>query len=186
MDTIRSNVSRLASGRELVVEGEKIAPPKDLLEDVAKSEAELEVAPELKAVAKQRDGFGIEIVDVRIMRTDLPKETSDPIYNRMRSDRQKVAEKFRAEGQKESQIITSEADRERTVILAEAERKSSVIRGGGDAIATKIMASAFGQDPEFFEFYRSMQAYKKALKKEDTTIILSPDNNFLKFIEQGR
>jgi membrane protease subunit HflC len=186
MDTIRSNVSRLASGRELVVEGEKIAPPKDLLEDVAKSEAELEVAPELKAVAKQRDGFGIEIVDVRIMRTDLPKETSDPIYNRMRSDRQKVAEKFRAEGQKESQIITSEADRERTVILAEAERKSSVIRGEGDAIATKIMASAFGQDPEFFEFYRSMQAYKKALKKEDTTIILSPDNNFLKFIEQGR
>jgi membrane protease subunit HflC len=186
MDTIRSNVSRLASGRELVVEGEKIAPPKDLLEDVAKSEAELEVAPELKAVAKQRDGFGIEIVDVRIMRTDLPKETSDPIYNRMRSDRQKVAEKFRAEGQKESQIITSEADRERTVILAEAERKSSVIRGEGDAIATKIMASAFGQDPEFFEFYRSMQAYKKSLKKEDTTIILSPDNNFLKFIEQGR
>ena len=186
MDTIRSNVSRLASGRELVVEGQKIAPPKDLLEDVAKSEAELEVAPELKAVAKQRDGFGIEIVDVRIMRTDLPKETSDPIYNRMRSDRQKVAEKFRAEGQKESQIITSEADRERTVILAEAERKSSVIRGEGDAIATKIMASAFGQDPEFFEFYRSMQAYKKALKKEDTTIILSPDNNFLKFIEQGR
>jgi modulator of FtsH protease HflC len=186
MDAIRSNVSRLASGRELVVEGEKIAPPKDLLEDVAKSEAELEVAPELKAVAKQRDGFGIEIVDVRIMRTDLPKETSDPIYNRMRSDRQKVAEKFRAEGQKESQIITSEADRERTVILAEAERKSSVIRGEGDAIATKIMASSFGQDPEFFEFYRSMQAYKKALKKEDTTIILSPDNNFLKFIEQGR
>ncbi len=186
MDAIRDNVSRLASGRELVVAGEKIAPPKDLLEDVAKSEAELDVAPELKAAVKQRDGFGIEIVDVRIMRTDLPKETSDPIYNRMRSDRQKVAEKFRAEGQKESQIITSEADRERTVILAEAERKSSVIRGEGDAIATKIMAKSFGKDPEFFEFYRSMQAYKKALKKEDTTIILSPDNNFLKFMEKGR
>ncbi len=184
MDAIRDNVSRLASGRELVVAGEKIAPPKDLLEDVAKSEAELEIAPEL--APKQRDGFGIEIVDVRIMRTDLPKETSDPIYNRMRSDRQKVAEKFRAEGQKESQIITSEADRERTVILAEAESKSSVIRGEGDAIATKIMAKSFGEDPEFFEFYRSMQAYKKALKKEDTTLILSPDNNFFKFIEKGR
>jgi membrane protease subunit HflC len=188
MTTIRENVSRLASGREIVVAGKKIAPPKDLSES-APTEAAEDASEELKkrlSQAKTRDGFGIEIVDVRIMRTDLPKETSDPIYNRMRSDRQKVAEKFRAEGQKESQIITSEAERERTVIMAEAERKASIIRGEGDAEASKIFAESFGKDPEFFEFYRAMQAYKSSLKKEDTTIILSPDNNFLKFIEKGK
>jgi modulator of FtsH protease HflC len=131
-----------------------------------------------------RAGFGVQVVDVRIMRTDLPKETSDPIYNRMRSDRQKVAERFRAEGQKESQIITSEADRERTIIMAQAERKSSTIRGEGDGLASKIFAEAFGKDPEFFEFYRSLEAYKNSLKKENTTLILSPDSDFLKYMEK--
>jgi modulator of FtsH protease HflC len=188
MTTIRENVARLASGREIVVGNKTIAPPKDLSAS-APTEAAEDASDELKKrlqQAKTRDGFGVEIVDVRIMRTDLPKETSDPIYNRMRSDRQKVAEKFRAEGQKESQIITSEAERERTVIMAEAERKASIIRGEGDGEASKIFAESFGKDPEFFEFYRTMQAYKSSLKKEDTTLILSPDNSFLKFIEKGK
>ncbi len=133
-----------------------------------------------------RGGFGIEVVDVRIMRTDLPKETSTPIYDRMRSDRQKVAEKFRAEGKKESQIITSEADKERTIMLAEAEKQAEIIRGQGDGEATRIFAEAFSSDEEFFAFYRTMQAYRKSLNKEDTTLILSPDNDFLKYLERNR
>ncbi len=133
----------------------------------------------------QRNGFGIEIVDVRIMRTDLPRETSDPIYKRMRSDRQKVAEKFRAEGQRESQIIRSQADKERTILLAEAKREAETIRGEGDGLATKIFADAFGQDEDFFAFYRAMQAYRGALGKDDTTLIMSPDNDFLKFMEKN-
>ncbi len=138
-----------------------------------------------KTAPVSSDGFGIEIIDVRIMRTDLPKETSDPIYNRMRSDRQKVAERFRAEGKKESQIITSEAEKQRTILLAEAQKKSEIIRGEGDLTASKIFAASFGQDPEFYSFYRSMQAYRNSIKKGDTTMVLSPDSGFLKYMERG-
>lgn len=184
MDAIRDNVSRLASGKSLVVQGQSIEAPEvvaPLLEAGAvpvEDEAEAEIKP------KDRAGFGVEIVDVRIMRTDLPKETSDPIYNRMRSDRQKVAEKFRAEGKKESEIIRSEADKERTILLADADRRASIIRGEGDAEATRIFAESFGKDADFFEFYRSLEAYRKALSGNDTTVILSPDHEFLRFLER--
>jgi modulator of FtsH protease HflC len=134
--------------------------------------------------ASDRAGLGIEIVDVRIMRTDLPKQTSDPIYNRMRSDRQKVAERFRAEGARESQIIRSKADKERTILIADAEKESQILRGMGDAKATEIYAKAFSRDAEFYDFYRSMQAYEKSLSKDDTTLILSPDSKFFKHLEQ--
>ncbi|TAE81369.1 MAG: protease modulator HflC [Alphaproteobacteria bacterium] len=162
MNNIRTNVSRLASGERLPnAETDKV------LKDT------------------ERAGFGIEIIDVRMMRTDLPKETSTPIYNRMRSDRQKVAEKFRAQGKKESQIIQSEADKQKTIILAEAERSSTELRGQGDAEATRILGEAYGANPEFFEFYRSMQAYKKSITKDNTTLILSPDNKFLKYMQKN-
>lgn len=138
----------------------------------------------IKAGVVAKNGFGIEVKDVRIMRTDLPKETSDPIYNRMRSDRQKVAEKFRAEGRRESQIIRSDADKERTIMIAEAEKKAEQIRGEGDASASAIYSQAFAQDPEFYGFYRSMQAYRKTLGKADTTMILSPKDEFLRNFNQ--
>jgi membrane protease subunit HflC len=187
MDDIRDNVARLASGESLVVEGKEVAAPsvdtnievKGNVTDALPAEATI---PE--DTRKDRAGFGVEIVDVRIMRTDLPKETSDPIYNRMRSDRQKVAEKFRAEGKKESQIIRSEADKERTIMLADAERRAAIIRGGGDGQATKIFAQSFGKDPEFFNFYRALQAYRTSFKKDDTTMVLSPDSEFLKYMEK--
>ncbi len=191
MNTIRENVARLATGRGIKVDGKTIKE-EAVLVDAAVVEVDNSITDELseeiaqdveKSSAKQRAGFGVEIVDVRIMRTDLPKETSDPIYNRMASDRQKVAEKFRAEGQKESQIITSEADRERTVLLADAERQAAIIRGEGDAEATRIFAESFGKDTEFFEFYRALEAYRKSLNSDDTTVILSPDHDFLKFLE---
>ncbi len=193
MDNIRDNVSRLAAGKSMVVGGKRIAPEEagldvpeldlvvdDTLTDNLPASDETDEA----SATKDRGGFGIDIVDVRIVRTDLPPETSTPIYNRMRSDRQKVAERFRAEGQKASQIIRSEADKERTILLAEANRKSELLRGEGDAEATRIFAEAFGKDIEFFEFYRGLQAYRKTLGKNDTTMILSPNHSFLKHFEQ--
>lgn len=165
MRAIRENVYRLASGEAELQPGD---------------------AKRVEGEANERDvkGFGIKVVDVRIMRTDLPKETSDPIYNRMRSDRQKVAERFRAEGQRESQIIRSEADKTRTIMLAEAQKESEIIRGQGDGEATRIFAEAFGQDEDFFEFYRAMQAYRNSLKKEDTTLVISPEDGFLRYFEK--
>lgn len=131
---------------------------------------------------KTRD-FGIEIWDVRIVRADLPKENSDAIYKRMRAEREKEAREFRAKGAEEAQRITSLADKERRVLLAEAQKESEIIRGRGEAKATKIFADAFGKDEDFYSFYRSMNAYKNTLRQDDTTMVLSPDSDFLKFFD---
>lgn len=126
------------------------------------------------------NGFGIAIVDVRIVKADLPDENSDAIFKRMRSERKREATTYRAEGAQDAQTIKAGADREKTVILAEAAKQAEILRGEGDAEAAKIYADAFSKDPKFFEFYRSMQSYSKALNKDNTTLILSPDSQFLK------
>ncbi len=130
-------------------------------------------------------GFGIEVVDVRIKRADLPPANSEGIYKRMQTEREREAKEFRAKGSEDAQKIRSQADKERTIILAEAKKKAEITRGEGDGTATKIFADSFGKDEEFFQFYRSMQAYKKTLDKKDTTIMMSPDNEFLKYMEKG-
>jgi len=127
--------------------------------------------------------LGIEIVDVRIKRTDLPKANSQAIYKRMQTEREREAKEYRAKGAEEAQKIRSRANKDRTVLIAEAKKKSEILRGEGDAKAVKIFADAFGRDKEFFEFYRSMQVYKNVLKKENTRIILSPDTEFLKYLK---
>lgn len=132
-----------------------------------------------------KGGFGIEVVDVRIKRADLPPANSDGIYKRMQTEREREAKEFRAKGSEDAQKIRSQADKERTIILAEAQKTAQITRGEGDGTATKIFADAFGKDEEFFQFYRSMQAYKKTLDKKDTTMILSPDSEFLKMFEKG-
>ncbi len=132
---------------------------------------------------RRRQGFGIEVVDVRIMRADLPEEISQATYERMRKNFTKEAQKFRAEGEERALEIRSNADRERVEILAEAQKQAEIIRGEGDAAATKTYADAFNRDKEFFEFYRSMQAYRKALRQDDTTLILSPESDFLKELD---
>lgn len=124
--------------------------------------------------------FGIEIVDVRIMRADLPVKSRDAVYDRMKSNREKEAKEIRAEGAEEAQKIMAGADREKQVILAEASKKAEILRGEGDSEAIKMFAGSFGKDPEFFEFYRSMQAYNTAFDKQTTKIIMSPDNQFMK------
>lgn len=132
-----------------------------------------------------KGGFGIEVVDVRIKRADLPPANSEGIYKRMQTEREREAKEFRAKGAEDAQKIRSQADKERTIIMAEAKKKAEITRGEGDGTATKIFADSFGKDQDFFQFYRSMQAYKKSLDKKDTTILMSPDNDFLKFMERS-
>ena len=125
--------------------------------------------------------FGIEIVDVRIKRADLPPANSDAIYRRMQTEREREAKEFRAKGAEMAITITSTADKEVTVILADAEKQSQILKGEGDGQRNKIFANAFGQDPQFFAFYRAMQAYETALIGGETSLILSPDSEFFKF-----
>lgn len=126
-------------------------------------------------------GFGVEVVDVRIKRADLPEANSQAIYARMNTEREREAREFRARGAEIGLRIRARADRERTVLLAEAQRESQVIRGEGDGTKNKIFAEAYGRDPEFFNFYRSMLAYAEALGKDDTTMVLSPNSEFFRY-----
>lgn len=133
-------------------------------------------------VAAEAQSFGIDVIDVRISRADLPVANAQAIYDRMQSERQREAAEFRAQGEEIAARIRARAEREQTIILAEARRQSEVLRGEGEGESTRIYAEAFGQDPYFFEFYRSMQAYRTALSAgSETTMLLSPDSEFFRF-----
>ena len=138
-----------------------------------------------KVADETNGGFGIDVVDVRIKRADLPPANSEGIYKRMQTERTRAANQYRAQGAEDAQKIKSQADKERTILLAEARKKAEILRGEGDGEATRIFAESFGQDQDFFQFYRTMQAYKKTLSPKDTTMVLSPDNDFLKYMEKG-
>jgi len=125
--------------------------------------------------------FGVEIIDVKIKRADLPPENTENIIQRMKTERQREAAEIRAKGEEEKLKIISRADRDATVIKAQAQRESEILRGQGDAEKNKIFAEAFGKDPDFFAFYRSMKAYETALRSGETTMILSPDSEFFKY-----
>jgi membrane protease subunit HflC len=132
-------------------------------------------------VNEEAKSFGIKIVDVRIKRADLPQANSEAIYKRMQTERQREAKEFRAEGAEIAAKITSTADKDVTVLLANANKQSQIFKGEGDGQRNKIFANAYGKDPEFFGFYRAMQAYETALIGGDTSLILSPDSDFFKF-----
>lgn len=145
------------------------------------TERRAEVMQTITNTVRRRSAeFGINVVDVRIGRTDLPQETSQSVYNRMRSSRIAEAAQLRAQGEELKARIQAEADRERSVILAEANRKAEVLRGEGDAQRNTILGDAYGRDPEFFRFYRSMEAYREALA-DDTTLVLSPNSEFFRY-----
>ena len=135
----------------------------------------------LDQVNRQSKDFGVNVIDVRIRRADLPDANSQAVYRRMQTERDREAKEYRAQGDEASQRIRSRADKERTILLADAKRDSEIIRGQGDALAIKIFADAFTQDEDFFSFYRSMQAYSLALGADDTTLVLSPDSEFFRF-----
>ena len=132
-------------------------------------------------VNTEAEKFGITIIDIRIKRADLPQANSEAIYKRMQTEREREAKQFRARGAEMAVTITSTADKEVTVILANANKQSEIMKGEGDGQRNKIFANAFGRDPEFFSFYRAMQAYETALIGGDTSLILSPDSDFFKF-----
>ena len=155
---------------------------KTTLKDVLSEKRDLFMKDIQKEVNEETDRFGIEIVDVRIIRADLPVQVTQSTYDRMRSEREREAKEARAQGEELALKIRSEADKERTIMLSEARRDSEILRGEGDKEAIRIYAKAFGQDPQFYEFYRTMEAYKKALNNGGTTMVLSPDSDFFKFI----
>ena len=126
-------------------------------------------------------GFGVELVDVRIKRADLPPENSQAVFQRMQTERQREAKELRAQGAEVGQRIRARADRERRVLIAEAEREAAIARGEGDAEAVRIFAEAYSQNPDFFDFYRSLQAYREALGDGSTSFVLSPDSEFFRF-----
>ncbi len=139
----------------------------------------------LEGVKTETSDFGIDVIDVRIRRSDLPDKTSEAVYDRMKSERVREAKENRAEGAELGQRIRAAADRDRTILLAEAQKTAQILSGEGDALSYKIYAEAFGQDPEFFAFYRSMQAYRESIG-EDTTMVLSPDSDFFRFFGDPR
>jgi membrane protease subunit HflC len=132
-------------------------------------------------VDKEAAAYGIEVVDVRIRRADLPEQNSQAVYQRMQTERQREAAEFRAQGGQKAQEIRSNADREATVIVAEANSTAEQVRGEGDGERNRLFAEAYGKDPDFFSFYRSMTAYENGLKSNDTRFLLRPDSEFFKF-----
>jgi modulator of FtsH protease HflC len=132
--------------------------------------------------------FGIHIVDVRIRRVDLPEQNSQAVYQRMQTERQREAAEFRAQGSQKSQEIRAKADRDVTVLLADANSQAETVRGQGDATRNQVFADAYGQDPDFFSFYRSMQAYERSMQKGDTHLVLRPDSDFFRYFSdpQGK
>lgn len=129
------------------------------------------------------ESLGIEIIDVRLRRADYPESTSQNIFNRMKSEREREAKEFRATGDEEAQKIRADAEKTRTVIVAEAKREAQEVRGQGDSNAIRIYAESFGQDPEFFSFYRSMEAYRKSIGESGTSMVLSPNSSFFRFFK---
>jgi modulator of FtsH protease HflC len=136
-------------------------------------------------VNTQSKGFGIDVIDVRIKRADLPAENSQAIYDRMKSERQREAAGYRAEGARQAQQIRADADRQRIEIIATSQKQAQILRGQGDGDAIKITADAYGKDVAFFSFYRSLEAYREALTGAGTTLVLSPDSPFFRFLEKG-
>ena len=139
-----------------------------------------------KEVAEEAKDFGINVIDVRIRRADLPSANSEAIFKRMQTERTREAKEFRAEGAELGQTIKSKADKEVTIILAEARKTSQILRGEGDGLRNKIFAEAFGRDPEFFSFYRAMQSYEKSLLSGgETSLVLSPDSEFFRYFGES-
>ena len=144
----------------------------------ARTEIVNDISDEVNDIIKR---LGMEIIDVRIRRADYPEATSQNIFNRMKTERQQEAKEFRAEGAEEAQKIRADAEKQKVVLVAESKRKAEALRGNGDGEAIKIYSDAFGQDENFFKFYRSMLAYEKTFVDDGTTMLLSPDSDFFSF-----
>lgn len=172
--------TRLAA---IVKEGIKAAISQRTLQEVVSAERTELMAEMLVQVRERSPELGIEVVDVRVKRIDLSEEVSESVYSRMRQERVRVARQLRAEGEEEFERIRADADRQRTVILAEADRDAERLRGAGDARASEVYASAYSKDRDFYAFYRSMQAYRESIGREQDVLVLQPDSDFFKFLQ---
>ena len=171
----RSRISAIVNSRIRSVLGER--PLAAVL-----SEDRANLMKEITALVETEvNAFGISIVDVRIKRADLPEANSEAIFRRMQTEREREAKEFRAQGAEIAQRIRSTADKDVTIIKSQAEKKANIVRGEGDGEANRVFAEAFNTDPEFFAFFRAMQAYAEGLQNSDTTMILSPDSEFFKY-----
>jgi modulator of FtsH protease HflC len=151
------------------------------LTQVVRDQREQLMARVREQLNSEAQAFGISIVDVRIRRADLPEQNSQAVYQRMQTERQREAQEFRSQGTQEAQEIRAKADRDVTVLLAEAQSKGEQTRGEGDSERNRIFAEAYGRDPEFFSFYRSMQAYEAGLRSNDTRMLLTPGSDFFRY-----
>ena len=150
------------------------------------SSARSELMDRLRRVTNENaDDLGLVVVDVRVKRIDLPKEVSESVYTRMRAERQRKANSFRADGEKDSITMRAQADQQRVVILATAERDASRIRGEGDAKAMDIYSSAYNKSPQFYEFYKSLEAYRASFKNKEDVLILKPEGDFFKYFNNA-
>ena len=151
------------------------------LTQIVRDEREALMVKIREQLDKEADGYGIQVVDVRIRRADLPEANSQAVYQRMQTERQRQAAEFRAQGNQKAQETRAKADREATVITADANSTAEQVRGTGDAERNRLFAEAYGKDPDFFAFYRSMTAYENSLKSNDTRFLLRPDSDFFRF-----
>lgn len=178
---VRTEEAARARLREIINNSARRVLGSAMLPSVLSPERE-QIMHEMKSqVSAAAKSLGVTIADVRIRRADLPPETSQAIYRRMESERQREAAEARAQGAERAQQIRAAAERERTVILAEAQRQAQILRGQGDNEANRVYAEAFSADPAFFSFYRSLSAYREALGEGSTTYVLSPDSDFFRF-----
>ena len=182
---VRTEEAAKSRLREIVNNSTRRALGNVMLPSVLSAEREQIMHDIQVQAAEAAKPLGVQVVDVRIRRADLPQETSKAIFSRMESERQREAYEARAQGSERSQQIRAAAERERTVILAEAQRQGQILRGEGDAQANKIYAEAFSADPQFFAFYRSLNAYKQALGDQNTTYLLSPDSDFFRYFNHA-
>ncbi len=171
---------------EIIKDGIRAEFAKRTVQEVVTADRREIMDDMMEKASQTASELGIQVVDVRVKRLDLPDEVSDSVFNRMRQERARTAAQLRAEGAEEAERIRSEADKERTVILAEAYRESEEIRGLGDAESAAIYAAAFERDPEFYAFYRSMEAYRRSLGSEGDVFVLSPESDYFRYLNDPR
>jgi len=170
---------------EIVKDGIKSVVAQRTLQQIVAAERAAVTGQMFAGASHNAEGLGLELIDVRVQRIDLPDEVAARVYESMKQSFAKTASRLRAEGQQESATIRSTAERQRTVIIADAERDGLRIRGEGDAAAAQIYARAYSRNPEFFAFYRSLQAYERSLGKEQDLLVLTPDGEFFQYLKQA-
>jgi membrane protease subunit HflC len=185
LETVRTENGARARLDDIVYSELRVEIGTHDLMDVVTENRNLIMAKVTAESNKKAAEYGIQMADVRIKRVDLPPEIANSIFNRMRTERQRIAMEYRSEGKEESTKIRAQTDKEKTILIAQAYKQEQTIRGEGDGMATKIYADAFSKDPKFYNFIRSMEAYKKSLKT-GTTILLSEDSEFLNFLNKNK